>query len=172
MRFREVAMSGKTRKITLLSLCVSVAMILSYVEFLLPPIWSAVPGIKLGLANIMIIFVLFRFGSADAALVSVLRLVLSSLLFGSVMTFAYSAAGAILSLSVMIILKKCGFFSTVGVSIGGGVFHNLGQVLMAILLLGTREIGYYMIVLTVTGTVSGIFVGICGALMLKYVKKA
>ena len=165
-------MSGKTRKITLLSLCVSVAMILSYVEFLLPPIWSAVPGIKLGLANIMIIFVLFRFGSADAALVSVLRLVLSSLLFGSVMTFAYSAAGAILSLSVMVILKKCGFFSTVGVSIGGGVFHNLGQVLMAILLLGTREIGYYMIVLTVTGTVSGIFVGICGALMLKYVKKA
>ena len=164
-------MKKNTKRLTALSLAVAVAMILSYVEFLLPPIWSAVPGIKLGLANVMIIFVLFRMNVFDAALVSFIRLVLSALLFGSVMTLAYSAAGAILSLLIMFILKKTNLFSTVGVSIGGGVFHNLGQVIMAVLLLGTKEVGYYMIVLTVTGVLSGIFVGVAGALMLKYIKK-
>ena len=163
-------MKRNTKRLTVLSLAVAVAMILSYVEFLLPPIWSAVPGIKLGLANVMIIFVLFRMNVFDAALVSFIRLVLSALLFGSVMTLAYSAAGAILSLLIMFILKKTNLFSTVGVSIGGGVFHNLGQVIMAVLLLGTKEVGYYMIVLTVTGILSGIFVGVAGALMLKYIK--
>lgn len=164
-------MKRETKRLTALSLSVAVAMILSYVEFLLPPIWSAVPGIKLGLANVMIIFVLFKLGIKDAALVSFIRLLLSALLFGSVMTLAYSAAGAVLSLAVMYILKKCGLFSVVGVSVGGGVFHNLGQILVAILILGTRELGYYMIVLTVTGTISGVFVGLMGALMIKYIEK-
>ncbi len=163
-------MRNNTKRLTVLGLSVTVAMILSYIEFLLPPIWSAVPGIKLGLANIIIIYTLFSFGIKNAVIVSFLRLCLSALLFGNVMTLAYSAAGAALSLLIMLILKKIQLFSTVGVSIGGGVFHNLGQILMAILILGTKEIGYYMIILTVTGTVSGIFVGICGALMLKYVK--
>ena len=164
-------MKKETKRQAFLGLSVAIAMILSYVEFLLPPIWSSVPGIKLGLANVLIIFVLFKCGIKDAAMVSFVRLVMSSLLFGSVMTLAYSASGAVLSLAVMYLLKKSGLFSMVGVSIGGGVFHNLGQILMAILILGTREIGYYMIILTVTGTLSGIFIGICGAMMIKYIKR-
>ncbi len=163
-------MKNNTKHLVFLGISASLALILSYVEFLLPPIWSAVPGIKLGLANIIIIYLLFKTGIKDAAIVSFVRLCLSSLLFGSVITLAYSAAGAVLSLAIMFLLKKSGLFSTVGVSIGGGVFHNLGQILMAIILLGTKEIGYYMIILAVTGTVSGVFVGIAGALMLKYTK--
>ena len=158
-----------TRRITFLSLGVAVAMLLSYVEFLLPPIWSAVPGIKIGLANIIIVYLFFKSSVVDAALVSFVRLCLSALLFGTVLTLLYSFAGALLSFLVMLALKKTGLFSEVGVSIGGGVFHNLGQILVAIAVLGTREIGYYMIVLAFTGTLSGLFVGLAGAIMVKRV---
>ncbi len=157
------------RRIAHMSIAVSVAMILSYIEFLLPPVWSAVPGIKLGLANIIIIFALYRQGACDAAIVSGLRLFLSALLFGSVVTLLYSAAGAILSLSAMVLVKKTGHFSTVGVSIVGGVLHNAGQILMAVLLLRTAEIGYYMTVLAVTGTLAGIAVGIAAASLIKHI---
>ena len=156
-----------TRRITFLGLGVAVAMLLSYVEFLLPPIWSAVPGIKIGLANIIIVYLFFKSSAFDAALVSLVRLFLSALLFGSFLTLLYSFAGALISFIVMLLLKKSALFSEIGVSIGGGVFHNLGQILVAIAVLKTREIGYYMIVLAFTGTLSGLFVGIAGALMVK-----
>ena len=87
------------------------------------------------------------------------------------MTLAYSFAGAVLSLAVMNLLKRIDRFSMVAVSIMGGIFHNLGQVLVAILVLETAEIGYYMIVLTVTGTIAGILIGLAGYLVLKYLKQ-
>ena len=161
---------NKVKKITFLGLSAALALLLSYVEFLLPPLFSAVPGIKLGLPNIVIIFVLYRFGLGSAAAVSFVRLVISSMLFGNVMTFAYSFAGALLSLTIMALLKKLDFFSTVGVSITGGVAHNLGQILVALVLLDTPQIAYYMIVLTVTGIISGAFIGLCGAFMIKRIQ--
>lgn len=164
-------MKVSTRKIAFLGVFAALAIILSYVEMLLPPIWSAVPGIKMGLPNIVIIFLLFKFSFKEAAVVSFIRLSIMALLFGNLMTLFYSFSGALLSLLIMAVLKKINIFSTVGVSIAGGVSHNLGQVLAAIILLGTREIGYYMIVLTVTGIIAGIFVGISGMLLLKYTKK-
>ncbi|MBQ9747023.1 MAG: Gx transporter family protein [Clostridia bacterium] len=157
----------KIRKIAFLGLCTAVALLLSYVEALVPPIYAAVPGIKLGLPNIAIIFVLYNFGTRDAAAVSFVRILIVSLLFGNTMTLAYSFAGALLSLAVMSILKKLDFLSGIGVSVAGGVCHNLGQVLVAMLLLDTAEIGYYMIILAVTGTISGIFVGLCGNFIIK-----
>lgn len=163
-------MKASARKITFLGVFAALAIILSYIEMLLPPIWSAVPGIKMGLPNIIIIFLLFKFSLKEAATVSFIRLFLIALLFGNFTTFVYSFFGAILSLAVMVILKKINIFSTVGVSIAGGVCHNLGQIIAAIILLGTREIGYYMIVLTVTGIIAGIFVGFSGMLLLKYTK--
>lgn len=159
--------ASKIKRLTFLGIFASLAMLLSYVEFLLPPLFAAVPGIKLGLPNIVIIFILYRFGLWDAATVSFIRLALSALLFGSVITLAYSFAGAILSLTVMAILKKLDIFSTVVVSIAGGVCHNIGQILVAMLLLDTPQIAYYLIVLAVTGTISGTFIGLCGALMIK-----
>ena len=160
-------MRHPAKKIAFLGLCTSVALVLAYIESLLPPLFAAVPGIKLGLPNIAIIFLLYRFGVKEAAAVSFVRIVAVSLLFGNPMTFAYSMAGGFLSLSAMAILRKLDFLSVVGVSVAGGVLHNVGQILMAMLLLDTAELGYYLIVLTVTGTVSGVFVGLCGAFGVK-----
>ena len=134
---------------------------------LLPPLFTAIPGIKLGLPNIAIIFVLYRLDVKSAAAVSFVRIAAVSLLFGNPMTFAYSIAGGVLSLAAMALLKKTDLFSTVGVSVAGGVLHNVGQILMAMLLLGTAELGYYLIVLAITGTLSGVFVGLCGSFAVK-----
>ena len=146
------------------------AMVFAWVESLLPPLVAAVPGIKLGLPNIAIIFILYRYGLKEAAAVSFVRIVAVSLLFGNPMTMASSLAGGCLRLLTMAHLKKMNFLSTVGVSVAGGVFHNVGQILMAMLLLGTAELGYYLIVLAVTGTVSGIFVGLCGGFAVRRVQ--
>ena len=162
-------MGRSTKKIALLGLCTAVAMVRAYAEHLLPPLFTAVPGIKLGLPNIAIIFVLYRIGFGEAAAVSLVRMVAVSMLFGNPVTLAYSLAGGALSLLGMAILKKLDFLSTVGVSVAGGVLHNVGQILMAMLLLGTAELGYYLIVLAITGTVSGILVGLCGGYLVKRV---
>ena len=162
-------MKHQSKKIAFLGLCAGVALVLAYVEALLPPLYAAVPGIKLGLPNIAIIFILYRFGLREAAVVSLIRIVAVALLFGNPMTFAYSVAGAFLSLLVMTVLRKLDLFSIVGVSVAGAVFHNVGQILTAMVLLGTAELGYYLIVLAVTGTISGILVGLCGAMAVKRV---
>ena len=150
-----------------MGLCASLALLLSYVELMLPPIFVAVPGIKVGLPNVIIIYVLYCMGVRYAALVSATRLLISWMLFGSAVTLLYSLAGAILSLGVMAILKKTKMLSTVGVSVAGGVMHNVGQILVATVLLRTPQIAYYLIVLAVTGTISGIFIGLCGALLIR-----
>ena len=158
-------MRAATQKVAFLGLCTAVALVLAYVELLLPPLFAAVPGIKLGLPNIVIVFILYRFGLRYAATVSLVRILAVTLLFGNPMTLAYSIAGAVLSLAVMSLLKKMNFLSTVGVSVAGGVFHNVGQILVAMLLLRTAELGYYLIVLSVTGTISGILIGLCGGIL-------
>jgi len=161
---------SKTGKIALLGLCTSLALILAYVEVLMPPLYAAVPGIKLGLPNIVIVFVLYSFGLPSAAAVSLVRMILVSILFGNVMALAYSAAGALLSLAAMALLKKTDLFSVTGVSVVGGVLHNVGQILMAMYLFKTVQLGYYLIVLSVTGTISGILIGLCGAVAIKRIK--
>ncbi len=162
-------MKNKSKKIAFLGCCTAIALVLAYIEVLMPPLFTAVPGIKLGLPNIAIIFVLYRYGLPSSAAVSFVRIVIVSMLFGNPLTFAYSVAGAFLSLAGMAILKKLNFLSTVGVSVAGGVLHNVGQILMAMLLLDTAGLGYYLIVLTVTGTISGILIGLCGGLAVKRV---
>ena len=159
-------------RLAMLGVFTAVALVLSYVESLLPPIWTAVPGIKMGLPNIITIILLYKLGVKEAALVSFIRVLFSSfLLFGSGMMLMYSVAGAALSLSLMAICKKLNLFSTVGVSVVGGISHNLGQILVAIALFDTTQLGYYMIVLSVTGTIAGVFIGIAGALLLKRLEK-
>lgn len=165
-------MSSKAKKTALLGVLTSVALVLSYLESILPPIWAAVPGIKVGLPNVVIIFLLYKFGVKEAAIVSFIRLFIVALLFGNVMTLAYSFAGALLSIVLMAICKKIKVFSVVGTSIVGGVAHNLGQILVAIFLFDTVQIGYYMIVLAITGTIAGVFIGLAGALLLKRLDKS
>ena len=163
-------MKSQAKTTAFLGLCVSLALVLAYVETLVPPIVSIAPGIKMGLPNLIIIFILYKRGIGSAVAVSFFRILLVSILFGNFMSLAYSLAGGFLSLVVMIILKKFDFLSQIGVSVAGGVAHNLGQILMAMLLLNTKELGYYMIVLTVTGIISGAVVGFGGYFLIKKVK--
>jgi len=155
------------RKLTFACVLTAASLILSYVEAVLPPIFPAIPGIKVGLHNIVIVFLLYSADFPTALSVSLVRITLASLLFGNPIALVYSAAGALLSLSVMAILKRLNFLSIVGVSVAGGISHNLGQILAAMLLLETAAIGYYMTVLAIAGTLAGLFVGICGAMLTK-----
>lgn len=164
-------MRKETRKIALLGVLTSVALVLSYLEAMLPPISTAVPGIKMGLPNIIIIFLLYKFGLKEAVTVSIIRVFIVALLFGNVMTLAYSVAGAVLSIALMTIMLKLDWFSTIGVSVVGGISHNLGQILVAIFLLDTIQIGYYMIVLSITGTIAGIVIGIISSILVKKLEK-
>ena len=164
-------MKNKTKKLTFLGMMTCLALVLSYLEALLPAVWAAVPGIKVGLPNIIIILLLYRFSLKEAATVSFVRLILVAMLFGNFMTFVYSFAGASLSLAVMAILKKTKLFSQVAVSIAGGVSHNLGQIIVAVFVLGTKEIAYYMIVLAVSGTLAGVFIGVFAVILQKYLKR-
>ena len=154
-----------TKRLVLLAMLTAVAMILSYVESLLPSV--GIPGVKMGLANIAVIFALFRFGWKEAAALSLVRVVLVSLLFGSVGAMLYSLAGAVLSLAVMALLRRTDRFSTLGVSVAGGVAHNAGQILMAMLFLQTRQLLGYLPVLAVAGIGGGILTGLAAALLIR-----
>ena len=158
---------NKTKNLAFLGVCTAFAMVLAYVEVIIPPLFPAIPGIKMGLPNVIIMFLLYRRGPVFASSVSFIRIVLISLLFGNAMSLAYSLAGGFLSILVMILLKRTRLFSIVGVSVTGGVAHNAGQILMAILLLKTAEFGYYLTVLTVTGTIAGVLTGLCAAQLIK-----
>ena len=162
-------MKHSAKKIALLGLCTAVAMVFAWIESQLPPLVAAVPGVKLGLPNIVIVFCLYRFGWKEAAAISFVRIVAVSLLFNPA-TLPYSLAGGLLSLLGMALLKKAGFLSTTGVSVAGGVLHNAGQILMAMLIMSTAGLGYYFIILAITGTVSGIFVGLCGGFAVRRIK--
>ena len=161
----------KTKKITVLGVLTALSIVLSFIETLLPPIYATIPGIKIGLANIITIFLLYEFSIKDTVAVTLVRVLTVSFLFGNLMTLSYSIAGAFLSLSIMSLLKKTNCFSMVGVSIAGGVAHNLGQIIMAILITSTLEIGYYMIFLCISGILAGTLIGIAGALVIKYTTK-
>jgi heptaprenyl diphosphate synthase len=144
----------------------ALALIFSYVETLIP-FHFGIPGMKLGLANIIIVLVLYRLGVKEAYLLSVVRVLLSGFLFGNYFSIIYSLAGGILSLSAMALLKRNGGFSVMGVSIAGGVFHNIGQLAVAMLVVETFSVIYYVPVLLVAGMVTGLLIGIAANEMLK-----
>jgi heptaprenyl diphosphate synthase len=155
----------ETRRIAQIGVLVSLAMVLSYLESLFP-VFLAVPGIRIGLANIAIVFALYHLGFRAALGISVVRVVLSALLFGSVISMSYSLCGALISLAMMAILKRSGLFGTVAVSVVGGVSHNLGQIAVACLILQTKAIAYYIPVLILSGVVSGVVIGIVSAVVI------
>ena len=148
-----------------MALTVSLAMILSFVESQIPA-FVAIPGIKMGLANIAVVFALYKFGWKEAAVISLIRVFLVSLLFGNAAALMYSAAGAILSLAGMIVMKRTGLFSCTAVSVAGGVLHNAGQILMACLVLETARLTYYLPILIISGTLAGIVIGVVSAILI------
>ena len=159
----------KTKKLTTMAMLTAVAMILSYVEAMLPSI--AIPGVKMGLANIAVVFALYRFGWKEAVAISLIRVVLMSLLFTGVAAMLYSLAGAAVSLILMGLLKRVNAFSAVGVSVAGGVGHNAGQVLLAMWMLETGELMYYLPALAISGVISGVLIGLAGGMLVNRMKK-
>ena len=160
----------KTKKIAYLGLLVALAFIFSYIETLIP-INIGVPGAKLGLANLVIIVALYTIGERNAFLLSMVRIVLVGFTFANLASMLYSLAGGILSFLAMCIAKRSGKLSTTGVSVVGGVFHNVGQILMASWVVKTASLVYYLPVLIIAGLASGVAIGILGAMVTKRVKK-
>ncbi len=158
----------KNRKIAYRGMLTALAMVLSYLESFIP-VFAAVPGIKIGLANIVTVFAIVRLSIIDAAAIGVIRVVLSALLFGNPVMIIYSFAGLVLSIAVMALASKLPFFGTMGMSILGGVAHNLGQLLVAAFIVGNTSILYYLGILLVVGAVSGAVVGIMAGVLLKRV---
>ncbi len=156
-----------TRKLTTCALLAAVALILSYIEFLLP-INVGLPGIKIGLANIAVLLALYYLGAQYALYVNIARVLLAALLFGNLSSALYALAGGLVSLGVMVLLKKAGRFSPVAVSAAGGVFHNLAQVAVAALVTSTPGIFGYFPVLMLAGVIAGVFNGaVCILIMRK-----
>ena len=158
----------KTKKLTTLAMTITFALILSYIESRVPAL-VAIPGIKVGLANIAVIFTLYKFGLKEAIGVSFVRVVIVSMLFGSPVSMIYSVAGAFLSLSAMVLLKKLTPLKEIAVSVCGGVMHNVGQIAMASIMLSTNVVVYYLPFLLLSGTLAGIAVGAAAALLINRV---
>ncbi len=159
-----------TKKTATAALMASLALIFSYIEVLIP-FSPAIPGIKLGIANLVIIISLYYLGPKYAVAVNIIRVLTAGLLFNGLFGAAYSLAGAVLSLTVMILLKKTKIFSVTGVSMAGGVAHNLGQILVAAFLVSNIKIFVYFPVLIISGVVSGAVIGIVSYLILKRLPK-
>lgn len=155
--------------VALYGMFISVALVLSYIEAIIP-IQIPVMGVKLGLANIVIVWILYSMGVKKAALISILRVLLAGFLFGSLYSIIFSMAGAVLSLLVMYLLKKVKIFSVIGVSIAGGVTHNIAQILVAMAVLENARLIYYLPALLIGGVVSGIAIGILGGILYRKIK--
>lgn len=152
-------MASHSKRAAWIGMLTAVAMLCSYIETLIP-ISFGIPGIKLGLANLAVLFTLYAMGAREALLVSALRIVLTGFLFGNLFSILYSLAGGLLSFLVMWLLKRTKKLSTVSVSVAGGMSHNIGQLLVAALLVENYHILYYLPALLIAGLVTGLLIGI------------
>lgn len=159
----------KASKVSMLALTVALAMILSFVESQVPT-FVAIPGVKMGLANIAVVFALYKMGWKYAAVISGVRVFLVGLLFGSGVSLLYSMTGAVVSFLSMLLLKKTKLFSYTAVSVTGGVMHNMGQIGMACVLMSTNILKYYAPFLVLSGTLAGIVIGLLSAVLIKRIE--
>ena len=161
--------SSSAQFVARVALMASLALIFSYIEAIIP-YNPGIPGIKLGIANVVTVIALYKYGWNEAASVSVIRIIVAGLLFNGVFGMLYSLAGAVLSLIGMVGLKKTGLFSAIGVSMAAGVLHNMGQLFVAAALIEDLRIFFYFPVLLFSGIAAGILVGIISTMVLRVVK--
>ena len=153
-------------KVAYFGVFTALALIFSYVETLIP-INFGIPGVKLGLANLIIVIALYKMRLREVYLLSIVRVLLSGFIFGNYFSIIYSLAGGLLSLTVMAVFKRKDGFSIMGISIAGGVFHNVGQLIVAMLVVETFSVAYYVPVLLIAGMITGLLIGIVSNEMLK-----
>lgn len=155
-----------TRRLALSAMFAALALIFSYVEAMIPlPV--PVPGIKLGIANLVIVMAIYKLGFRYAFTINCVRIVIAGLLFSGVFGMLYSFAGGILSIVVMYLLYRTGWFSMVGVSMAGGVAHNLGQLITASLIVSNVRMMSYFSILLFSGLFSGIAIGVLATLIYR-----
>ncbi len=159
------------RTIALLAMMIALALVFSYVESLIP-INFGIPGVKLGLANLVIVAALYLMGGRQALIISVVRIILAGLLFGNMFSIIYSLAGGLLSLAVMVLIKRTGRVSVVTVSVAGGISHNIGQLLVAMVFVANLNLIFYLPVLLLAGFLTGLVIGIVCRLVLPRIKQA
>lgn len=157
------------KKTAYMGIFLALALICSYIETLIP-FHIGIPGVKLGLTNIVIVWALYLLGAKEALLISVLRIILSGMMFGNAFSIAYSMAGGLLSLLVMVLLKKIAHLKCISVSISGGIFHNIGQLIVAAFIVQNYSVFYYIPVLLVSGTITGLIIGIISQELILRVK--
>ena len=163
---------NKTRQIAFLGIMIIIAFAASYVERMIPPPIPTLPGIKLGLANVVILMVLYLKDAKTALTLNIMRIFLFAILFSGLWGMFYSLFGALFSFTVICLLKKAGIFGVVGVSVGGGVFHNVGQICFAMLSMQNISLIYYLPLLIFSGIAAGILVGYGAGLCANRLKKA
>ena len=157
------------RKIALLGLFSAVAIIFGYVESLIP-VFAGIPGIKLGLANLSVLYILIRYSMKEALVVSLIRILVIGFMFGNMFSILYSLAGALLSMTVMTILKKRTSLSVFAISMAGGITHNIGQLIIAMMIVENRSLLYYAPVLLISGVLTGFVIGYLTTETLKRIK--
>ena len=160
---------SSVRRLTLSALLVTVMLMLGYVESLIP---TGVPGIKLGLSNSVLLLAICWLGIPNAVLLMLVKVLLSGFLFSGVSAILYALAGGTLSMLTMILLYKLGRFHLVPVAMGGAVMHNVGQVALAMLMLETGGLVYYMAVLMLVGLVTGFVTGTAAKLLVERIPKS
>lgn len=158
------------QKTAYLGMLCAAAMILGYVESLFP-VFVGVPGMKLGLPNLVIVMVLYLYSWKEALTVSVVRILVIGFLFGNAFSIAFSMAGGIFSLLCMELSRKYLKLSSVGVSMAGGVTHNAAQILVAVIIVENVRVGYYFSILAVTGLVTGVLIGLLGSELVRRMRK-
>lgn len=160
---------GRSNSVATVALLASLALILSYVEAIIP-YTPGIPGIKLGIANLVAVVALYKLSAKYAVMLNVIRIVVAGLLFTGVFGMLYSLAGATISLAGMILLKKTELFSVTGVSMASGFLHNMGQLAIAAIIIHDIRIFYYLPVLMISGTIAGVAIGIAAELVIRRAK--
>lgn len=161
--------NNKAKRIALYGMMVALAFTFSYLESLIP-FDFAIPGVKLGLANLVVVVALYIMKPGEAFSIAIIRILLSGLTFGNVYSLAYSLCGGILSFIVMLLVKKTKL-SVIGVSMLGGICHNIGQIIVAAIVMGTARIAYYLPVLLVAGLITGLLLGVISKLVIDRFEK-
>lgn len=160
----------KAGRIAYYGLFAALAVLMGYVEMLVP-VPVPIPGVKLGLANVVVLVMLYYMDAKSAFFISLVRVVLCGLLFAGFAGLLYSLSGALLSFAAMALLKKTGRFSMIGVSVAGGVFHNVGQITVAALAVENVRMAYYLPFLLVSGVVTGVLIGLVAQMALRYLQR-
>lgn len=157
------------KKVAYIGVFLAFALILSYIESLIP-FYFGIPGVKLGLANLAVVLVLYLYDWKEALVLNIMRVLLAGFMFGNLFMIMYSMAGALTSFLIMVCLGKSHRFSTIGVSMAGGVFHNVGQILVAVFVTKTAGVAFYLPILLIAGLLTGFLIGLLAETLIKHIR--